>query len=228
MWATPFAFRTTRTKSTPACCCPPPPSPPASLQTPPTLPACPPVWMVGEPLVVPFLPIPTEPSNMNSILTSPPNPNPPKAPLRCCPPVWVVREACSCLVQGQLQLIMHAPPPPPHLCKHPYIAAAHLCGWSGKPAVAWCRGSFNSSSIRKGSRLRSLGVPTCGGGQQTHSHEITCVAVLCSCMWLSYVLMLTQGVASCVETRTASQACCPGDSLTTAACFAPAPGLRQN
>lgn len=64
----------------------------------------------------------------------------------------------------------HAPPLPTHTvlgvpacCALPALLSPHtpyLCGWSGKPAVAWSTGSFNSSSMRKGSRLRSAGVPT--------------------------------------------------------------------
>jgi len=37
---------------------------------------------------------------------------------------------------------------------------AYLWGWSGKPALASCAGMRSSSSMRKGSKLRSPEVPT--------------------------------------------------------------------
>lgn len=67
-----------------------------------------------------------------------------------------------------------APDTMPHLLQQVTPIKAHLCGWSGKPAVAWLSGSLSSSSIRKGSRLRRRGVPTCFVGLCLCCVEHTC------------------------------------------------------
>ena len=60
---------------------------------------------------------------------------------------------------------------------------------TAKPAVAWCSGSFNSSSIRQGSRLRR---PGGGGGQPA---QITAAREDLLLISISTTIFLHQGLA---------------------------------